>query len=131
MERSRRLTEGLYVWTGALLSVHEVDSAYWQEWKLFGWPWDIQTFVIASLVLALPFMYGLVWLVRAPRIGARYALALSFLGVAAFGIHSWFLLQGRPEFRTPVSIGVLVAALFTSLALAWQSVRILKSPTQE
>jgi len=32
-------------------------------------------------------------------------------GVFAFGIHAWFLAQGRPEFRVPTSIAVLAAAL--------------------
>ena len=80
MERNRRLIEGLYVWTGALLNVHEVDSAYWQEWRLFGGRGASRRFVIASLVLAVPFMYGLVFLVRSPRLGARYGFALVFPG---------------------------------------------------
>ena len=125
-ERNRGLTEGLYVATAALLIAHQIDSAFWQEWKLFGMKGDIQGFVLSNIVLITPFLYGLAVLVRRPRAGAWFALALSASGVFAFGIHTWFLAQGRPEFRVPASIGVLVAALMTSLALTWQSVKLLR-----
>ena len=91
---------------------------------------DIQGFVLGNIVLTIPFLYGLIVLVRRPRVGVWYALALSASGMFAFGIHTWFLGQGRPEFRVPASIGVLVAALVTSLALAWQSVKLLRRPAE-
>ena len=130
-ERNRRLSEALYVATTALLVAHQIDSAFWQEWKLFGMEGDIQGFVLGNLVLVTPFLYGLTVLVRRPRVGAWYGLALSASGVLAFGIHSWFLAQGRQEFREPASIGVLVAALITSLGLAWQSIKGLQGPPEE
>ncbi len=130
-ERNRWRVESLYVWTLALLVVHQVDSAFWEEWKLFGMEGDIQSFVLMNIPLVVPFLYGLILLVRVPRVGARFALALAILGVGAFGIHSWFLLQGRPEFRVPASIGVLTAALTCSLGLAWQSIKLLRRPVVE
>jgi len=30
------LAVGLYLLNGAILLTHEIDSAYWQEWQLFG-----------------------------------------------------------------------------------------------
>jgi hypothetical protein len=129
-ELNRRLTEGLYVATAALLIAHQIDSAFWQEWRLFGMKGDIQGFVLSNIVLIVPVLYGLVALVRTPRVGAWFALALSAAGVFALCIHTWFLAQGRPEFRVPVSIGVLVTALLASLALAWQSVKLLRQPAR-
>ncbi len=124
-ERNRRLTEALYVATAALLVAHQIDSAFWQEWNLFGMPGGSQAFVLLNIPLVAAFLYGLTVLVRKPRVGAWYALALSGVGAFAFAIHSWFLAQGRPEFKAPASIGVLVAAFATSVALAWQSIGLL------
>ena len=121
------LLEHSYVWTACLLIAHQVDSGYWQEWRLFGLPGDIQGFVLSNIVLILPFLYGLLQVVKAPRVGARFGLALSVMGVAAFCIHTWFLAQGRPEFRVPVSIAVLTAALVTSVGLGWASVKTLRA----
>jgi hypothetical protein len=124
---TQTLLEHAYVWTACLLIAHQVDSGYWQEWRLFGLSGDIQGFVLGNVALIAPFLYGLVQVVKAPRIGARFGLALSVIGVAAFCIHAWFLVQGRPEFRVPVSIAVLTAALVTSVGLAWASVKTLRA----
>jgi hypothetical protein len=86
----------------------------------------IQSFVIANVALVVPFLYGLVAMARAPRVGSRYGVVLAAAGVGAFAIHAWFLMKGRSEFRVPASIGVLVATLVTSLGLGWQSIRALR-----
>ncbi len=117
--------EVLYVVTLALLATHEIDSAYWHEWTLFGLPGGIQAFLVANLALLLPCLYGLVRIVRSPRAGAPFGLALAIAGVAAFGIHVWFLRQGRPEFRSPASVGVLMFTLLASIGLGWLSARAL------
>jgi len=127
--RTERLTrlEGLYVVTLALLVVHEIDSAFWREWDLFGLPGGIQPFLVANFALLLPFLYGLVRLSRSPRAGAPFSVALACAGVAAFGIHTYFLLRGRPEFRLPASLAVLGVTLATSVGLLVVSVWTLRS----
>jgi hypothetical protein len=119
--------EGLYLLTATLLIAHQIDSAYWQEWNLFGMGGGIQGFVLSNVPLILVVLYGLVRLVKAPRVGAWFGLALGAAGVAAFFIHGWFLLQGRPEFRVPASVAVLCAALATSIGLGWQCIKTLRA----
>src|SRR5512146_2873166 len=46
----RRL-EALYASAFLLLIVHEIDSAYWHEWNLFGIPGGIQAFLLANVLL--------------------------------------------------------------------------------
>jgi hypothetical protein len=129
-KRRQAIFEGLYIWTATLMVAHQIDSAFWHEWDLFGMPGGIQPFVLINVALILPFLYGLVYLVKAPRVGARFALVLAAVGVGAFAIHSFFFLRGRPEFRVPVSIAVLVAALASSLALGWVSLSVLRGPAE-
>ena len=119
--------EHTYIWTLGLLLVHQVDSGYWHEWTLFHLPGGIEGFLISNLVLVVPFLYGAVQVARAPRVGARFGLVLAAVGVAAFGIHSCFLLLGHPEFRSVTSVGVLTAALLSSLALGWASISTLRA----
>jgi hypothetical protein len=38
----------LYMINCGLLFAHEIDSAFWQEWVLFGIPGGIQVFVVVS-----------------------------------------------------------------------------------
>ncbi len=44
------------------------------------------------------------------------ALLLAAGGIFAFGIHTYFILAGRPEFTLPASLAVLVLTLTVSLA---------------
>jgi len=118
----------LYVWTATLLLAHQIDSAYWQEWNLFGMPGGAQGFVLINIPVVLFFLYGLVQVVRAPRVGARFALALSLCGIGAFFIHLWFVWQGHPEFQVPTSLAVLSGSLVASLGLGWRSIGALARP---
>jgi hypothetical protein len=118
--------EHLYVATLALLVVHEIDSAFWHEWDLFALGGGIQGFLLANLAVVVPFLYGLVRVVQEPRIGARFGLVLAVAGIAAFGIHTWFIVAGRPEFRLPASVMVLGGTLVASLALLRVSLRTLR-----
>jgi hypothetical protein len=124
---TNRWLEHLYVGALALLVVHEIDSAFWHEWELFGLGGGIQGFLISNLALLLPFLYGLAQVARRQRGGAWFGLALGIAGIVAFGIHGWLLLAGRPEFRQPASLLVLGGALVTSVPLFALSVRALRS----
>jgi hypothetical protein len=120
----------LYLVTTLLLLAHQIDSAYWQEWRLFGIPGGIQVFLGANIVIIAPFLYGLLRMQTTPRLGAQLGLALATVGLGAFVIHVWFLSQGRPEFRNVASIVVLSGALVASVCLGWRCVSFLRETSQ-
>jgi hypothetical protein len=111
-----------YILTATLLLAHQIDSAYWHEWRLFGIPGGIQVFVLLNVVLILPFLVGLVRVAKGTRDGAVFALVLSSVGVATFFIHVWFALHGHPEFATLASWLILSGTLLSSLALGWRTI---------
>jgi hypothetical protein len=111
----------LYVFTTALLLAHQIDSAFWREWDLFGIPGGVQVFVVLNVLLILPVLVGLTRVAKGTRDGAAFALVLSSVGVATFFIHLGFALHGHSEFATPVSWTVLSGALLSSLALGWRA----------
>jgi hypothetical protein len=121
----------LYILTFTLLVAHQIDSAYWREWDLFGIPGGVQVFVLLNVPLAFLFLFGLVRVVQAPGRGAPFALGLSAVGVGAFFIHLGFLWQGHLEFRVPASLAVLGATFLASLALGWRSIRMLRKSRPE
>ena len=122
--------ERLYLLTTLLLLIHQIDSAYWHEWRLFGLPGGIEVFLGANLLLIAPFLVGLLRVQTAPLVGARFGIALSSVGVGAFTIHAGFWFTGHPEFRTFASVALLTASLVTSIGLGWLSVRVLRNPTR-
>jgi hypothetical protein len=108
----------------AVLITHEIDSAYWREWELFGIPGGLQVFLGLNLLLVIVVLYGH----QALMLGRASGFVLSWLlvagGVFAAIIHSIFLLQGSDAFLSPVSIALLVATFALSLL---QAVTLLKA----
>jgi hypothetical protein len=121
--RSTPLLRLLYLLNAAVLITHEIDSAFWHEWELFGIPGGIQAFLVINLVLVIVILYGH----QALALGRASGFVLSWVLVAggffAFTIHSFFLLRGSEAFRLPASIVLLVATLVLSLAQAAALIR--------
>jgi hypothetical protein len=106
----------LYLTNATLLIVHEIDSAYRQEWKLFRLPGGISFFLILHLPLVFLILYGLVQVQQESLAGQILSLVLSLAGIFAFSIHTFFSYRGHPEFKTPISIVILMATLGVSVA---------------
>lgn len=107
-----------YMINATLLITHEIDSAYWQEWDLFRLPGGIAGFLIIHVPLIFLILYGLVLVLERSFTGLVLSLVLSLGGIAAFAIHMTFIKLGRPEFKTAVSLCLLVAILVVSVGQA-------------
>jgi hypothetical protein len=108
----------VYLTNSVLLINHEIDSAYWKEWDLFKLPGDITGFLIVHFPLLFVVLYGLVLVSQRTFAGLIFSLVLSFGGLFAFAIHTYFIKRGRHEFKTPISLFILIATLIVSLAQA-------------
>ena len=106
----------LYLLNATLVIVHEIDSAYWEEWKLFHLPSGEAGFLLLHIPLLMTVLYGLVLIERFVQAGLILSIALSLCGLFAFSIHTFFIHRGHPEFKTPVSLGILWIILLVSLA---------------
>jgi hypothetical protein len=110
------LLSWLYLVNATLLIVHEIDSAYRQEWKLFRLPGGISGFLVIHIPLVLLILWGLVELVNETTAGSVLSLVLALAGIFAFVIHVYFIGKGHQEFKTLVSLIVLAAVLCVSIA---------------
>jgi hypothetical protein len=106
----------LYLTNTVLLILHEMDSAYWKEWDLFGLPGGITGFLLLHVPLYPVGLYGLVLVSQGSRTGLILSLVVGAAGILAFCLHAWFLRRGRKEFDTPASKGLLILLLLVSLA---------------
>ncbi len=118
----------LYLLNAAVLITHEIDSAYWHEWDLFGIPGGIQAFLVLNLVLVVVVLYGLQALVTGRLSGIIFSWILVAGGLFAVVIHTFFILKGSQAFRLPVSLLLLAATLVLSLAQALALVRFRRRP---
>jgi hypothetical protein len=117
----------IYIINGVLLIDHEIDSAYWREWELFRLPGGINGFLLIHLPLLGLIFYGLVLVVNRSTAGLYFSLGLGLSGILAFVIHSIFLKKGYQEFRTPLSLTILVAGLVASLVQIGLTLTMLKA----
>ena len=121
----RKLNELLYALNFGLLFTHEIDSAYWQEWILFGIPGGVQFFLLVNLVLFIVAIFGYTQLLKLKQSGYWFSLMLSAAGVFAFTIHTYFILSGHSEFTLPGSELLLGIIMLVSLAQAILIIRVL------
>ncbi len=120
------MLRALYVANATLLIVHEIDSAFWREWDLFGLPGGEPGFLAIHVVLAALVIWGYGRLVEGARAGAVMSLALALASLAAAAIHAAFLMAGRPEFRAAFSIAVLASGFAVSALQAPLALRALR-----
>jgi len=105
----------IYLVNAVLLINHEIDSAYWKEWRLFGLPGGITGFLLIHFPLLFLVLYGLVLVYQGTFAGLIVSLVLSLGGMFAFGIHTYFVRRGRDEFTTLISRIILIVTLIVSL----------------
>jgi hypothetical protein len=105
----------LYLLNASVLITHEIDSAYQQEWILFGIPGGVQFFLFLNLMLVSVVLYGLWALAQGRAAGIALSWTLVAGGLFAVGIHGYFILSGDPSFRLPASLLLLGATLVLSV----------------
>lgn len=113
--RKRDLAANLYFGNAVVLIAHEIDSAYWHEWEMFRLPGGIQLFLILNIVLISVVVWGYRTVILWGHGARSYSYLLATLGIFAALIHGAFLAAGTQQFRIPISLALLVAALVLSI----------------
>jgi len=106
----------LYLINLTLLATHEIDSAYWNEWKLFNLPGGIDFFLIINFLLLFLFIYGFARVVTWDKGAFVFSYFLAASGLFAFIVHSYFLWTGHTEFNTIISRAILLLIFLVSAA---------------
>ena len=124
MQKYRKIVIKLYTLNLAILITHEIDSAFWKEWNLFGLPGGIQFFLFINFLLILFFLYGLETFINWNENAPLFSYALSLTGVFAFTIYTLFILLGHHEFTLPASLIILGGTLLASILQIFFTVRL-------
>lgn len=115
MIERKRLAVKIYLFNLALLATHEIDSAFWHEWKLFNLPGGIGLFLVLNFILLALFLFGFEKVVEWKKGAAIFSYLLAASGIFAFVIHSVFIFIGNPEFTSVISFGILILTFLTSV----------------
>jgi len=107
----------VYLINSTILINHEIDSAYWQEWKLIDL--NDKTGVNGFLIIHFPMIFtvllGLVFVYEDKFAGMIISLILSACGLFAFFFHFYHIHKGRPEFTTLISKGMIISTFIISI----------------
>jgi len=115
MMKHKKVAIKLYLLNLALLATHEIDSVFWHEWNLFNLPGGIDLFLVFNLVLILLFLFGFEKVVKWEKGASLFSYILAFSGIFAFVIHTYFILNGHPEFTSVISFAILLLTFITSI----------------
>jgi hypothetical protein len=107
----------IYLINSVILINHEIDSAYWQEWKLFN-PndtSDVKGFLLIHFPLLFAILFGLILIDRALIAGYVISFIVAASGIFAFFIHFYHLKKGCKEFNNWLSKLILILTLPISI----------------
>jgi hypothetical protein len=124
--KDRKAAAWLYFANMTFLVVHEIDSAYWHEWSLFGLPGGIQLFLLLHIPLLALVFWGFWRVVSWTRGAKAFSFLLAVAGIVAFSIHAALIAKGASEFRLPTSQAILWGTLllsFAQMAVVWRCPR--------
>jgi uncharacterized membrane protein len=115
----------IYLINAVILINHEIDSAYWQEWKLLNPKQTdgINGFLIMHLPLLFVILLGLVLVYDHRLSGYIISLILAASGLFAFVFHFYHLRKGKPEFNTMVSKVMIVSTFVISVIQVYLTIR--------
>jgi len=122
-ENMYKLLTLIYLINATLLIVHEIDSAYWEEWKLFGLPGGLQGFLLIHIPLIALILYGLLEVNVRSLQGNIISMVVGFGGIFAFSIHTYFIRKGNDQFNTLTSKTLLYLILICSISQIFQTLR--------
>jgi len=115
----------IYLTNAVILINHEIDSAYWQEWKLIkkNGKIGINGFLIIHFPLLFIVLLGLVLVYDHKFSGMIISLILSVCGLFAFFFHYYHLRKGKPEFNTIISKAMIISTLAISILQIYLSIK--------
>jgi len=107
----------IYLINSVILIIHEIDSAYWQEWKLFSPDEivDIKGFLIIHFPVLFAVLLGIILIDKEMIPGYIISLLVAAGGIFAFFFHFYHLKKGRHEFNNWLSKLILLLTLPVSL----------------
>ncbi len=115
----------IYLLNAVLIVNHEIESAYWKEWDLFKLPGKVTGFLIIHFPVLTLIILGSTLVYLQNTYGYIMSILLSVGGIFAFSAHTYFIKKGRPEFKLPISIFLLISILIVSLVQLVLSMHIL------
>lgn len=115
----------IYLINAVILINHEINSAYWQEWKLINMndKFGSKGFLIIHFPLLFLILFGLVLVFEHRFSGYVISLILASSGLFAFFFHFYHLRKGKSEFNTIISKAIILATFLISVIQIYLTIK--------
>ncbi len=111
----------LYILNLTLLLLHEIESAYWEEWEILKLPGGIAGFLIIHFPLIVLLLFGLVQLENKTMTGYILSFVTGVSGIIPFLVHN-ILVRVKGKFQLNISQLILYLNLTTGIILGVLSI---------
>jgi len=113
---SNRLPAMFALLNVGFLLVHQIDSAFWREWDMFGLAGGNQLNLVLNVPIVLFVVYAYGKVAMSPQASAAWQYLIAALGFVTLIVHSVFFAAGRSEFAQPASLVIFAAIAICSCA---------------
>lgn len=112
----------LYILNATLLLLHEIESAYEQEWKILKLPGKITGFLILHIPIIILIFYGLIEIEKQSTIGLIFGTITGIGGIIPFIIHK-IVVKKAEHFNLMISNIIIYSNIFSGVGLLFLSIR--------
>jgi len=117
----------IYLANAIILINHEIDSAYWQEWKLVFPKAEngINGFLLIHFPMLFIILYGLILVFNQRFGGLICSLLLASGGIFAFFFHTYHLRKGKSEFNSVISKTIIYSTAVISMFQLFLTIKLM------
>lgn len=105
-----------YILNNTLLLIHEIESGYEEEWKIFNLPFGITGFLIIHVPFIIPMFYGAIGIQNGSKAGLISGIVWGIIGILPIFMHKLFFYKDNKFNRLSSNI-LFVSNLITGISL--------------
>ena len=117
-----KLITMVFILNATILILHEIESAFEEEWLLFKLPGGMTGFLLFHVPLLLMAFWGVLEIEGSTPVGHILSLVFGLLGLAPFFVHMLFL-KVEGSYNKTISLMIIYANVVLGLVLVYISVR--------
>lgn len=117
-----KLITMMYILNATLLLLHEIESAYEQEWEILKLPGKITGFLIFHIPIIFLIFYGLIEIDKQSTIGLIFGIATGIGGIIPFIVHK-IVVKKAEHFNLMISNIIIFSNIFSGVGLLFLSLR--------
>ena len=112
----------LYILNATLLLLHEIESAYEQEWEILKLPGKITGFLILHIPIIVLIFYGLIEIDKQSTIGLIFGIVTGIGGIIPFVVHK-IVVKKEEHFNLMISNIIIFSNILSGVGLLFLSLR--------